>query len=281
MKKLVSIVLLLTVPISIYSQENDDIDTLNYDTRLYLETNINFATSASDTRSDAQAGTGTFGLKFERKVYYGAVRFTVYSKDTEAEASMVDDMKIFGSNLLIPSSTANSISSFSFLFGRKNFLNLKKENIKRSFIDWSRFGAHGSFAMDKTVWISPENTIDVLINSWDLVIDYHLLTLDFEDENNGTATLAFEFGYTARRLGGDYGLSENQALRFDYIGTDELGFDSLLLGARLEVADFYGEVRLTNFGDKGIPGFSGNQAVINLGFNAQLNLRAKERYETE
>lgn len=270
--------LFLCVSLSSVSQ-NTNTQTLEYDTRLYLETNINFATSSGDKRSDAQAGTGSLGLKFERGLYYGGVKFTVFSKQNETESENSNDIKIFGSNLLIPSNSSESISSFSFLFGIKSFVEADESEIRRDFFHLSRFGGYTNFSINKTVWLLPDNSIDILINSWDIIAAYRLLTLEFQDDKNGSAILSLEAGYSNRRLGGNYGMKENVELRSEYIGTDELGFDSFVWGARLQVSDFYGEVSVTNFGDKGIPGFSGNQAVINLGFNAQLNLKAKEKYD--
>lgn len=71
-------------------------------------------------------------------------------------------------------------------------------------------------------------------------------------------------------------LDSNSELRNEFINTNQLGFNAINLGARLEVSNFFGQVNLTNFGNDNIPGFSENQAVITLGFNASLNLKASE-----
>ena len=91
LSKLLTILFLLTLTYS-FSQDNKFIDD---ETSLYLETNINFATSTEDSRPDSQAGTGTLGIKFKRKFLYGGVRFTVFSKNDEIISESNTDNKIF------------------------------------------------------------------------------------------------------------------------------------------------------------------------------------------
>ena len=160
MKHLVILNYLFFCSSFIYSQTDTNTETIDYDTRIYLETNINFATSAEDSRSDAQAGTGTLGIKFERNLLYGGIKFTVYSKNPEAETENENDIKIFGSNLLIPSISAESISSFSFLFGTKSFYKIGNIKEDRSLIDFSRFGGFMNFSIDNTMWVLPEQSTD-------------------------------------------------------------------------------------------------------------------------
>lgn len=249
---------------------------LDYKTKVFLETQIEFAASAEDMRSDAQAGYGTLGLKFERGLLYGGVRFTVFSRNDSIEAATNTDNKIFGTNLLIPENSSNGISNFSFTLGTKSFYTLGQINPQRQLLSWDRIGANLKFSIHNTIWELEDTSLPITITSFDIAIAYRLLTLKFEEEGNGEAVLSLGLGYTNRRLGGDYGLDANEALRTDFIGTDDLGFDGVNLSARLEVANFFGQVNLTSFGDKGIAGFSGYQAVVNVGFNAQLNLKAKE-----
>jgi hypothetical protein len=97
------------------------------------------------------------------------------------------------------------------------------------------------------------------------------------ENDNGNANLFLIAGYSTRRLVGDYGLDSNAAARESFIGTDELEFSSFNLGARIEVSNFYGQINLTNFGEDDIPGFSGNQAVISVGFNANLYLKKSRK----
>jgi hypothetical protein len=257
-----------------YSQ-NGDLKFLDDDTSLYLETNINFATSTEDSRPDAQAGTGTLGIKFERKFIYGRVRFTVFSKNDEISSEDSTDNKIFGSNLLIPENSSSSISNFSFLLGTKSFYKYDNVSEDEPLLSKKRFGGYLQFAIYNTEWINEELTLPVTTTVLDLHLTYRLLSLDIEGENNGRADFYITAGYSNRRLGGDYGLDSNSEQRNDFIGTDELGFDAFNLGARLEISNFFGQVNLTNFGNDNIAGFSGNQAVIAIGFNANLNLKAK------
>lgn len=247
---------------------------LDQETNLYLETNIDFATSAEDSRSDAQAGTGTLGIKFDRKFIYGNVRFTVFSRNEEITAIDSSDSKIFGTNLLIPQNSSSSISNFSFLLGTKSFYKFENVSDNENLFSLKRFGGYIHFAIYNTLWINEITKMPVTTNLLDLHITYRLLSLEVLGKNNGRADLYLSTGYSNRRLGGDYGLKINRQFRNDYVGTEKLGFNAFHIGARLEISNFFGQVNLTNFGDDNISGFSGNQAVISLGFNANLNLKA-------
>jgi hypothetical protein len=245
-------------------------------TKLYLEANIDLASSSEDTRSDSQAGTGTLGIKFERNFIYGKVRFTVFSKNDEIKSENDNDIKIFGSNLLIPSNSSNKISNFNFLLGVKSFYDFDKVENNVKFLSRKRIGGFVQFSMHNTTWIKGETNMPITINSLDLNITYRLLSLKIEGKDNGRADLYLMTGYANRRLGGDYGLDSNTVLRKDFINTDELGFDGTNYGARLEINNFFGQVNVTYFGQDDIPGFSGNQATVTIGFNASLNLTASE-----
>jgi hypothetical protein len=271
--KLLTIVFLLFFTYS-FSQEIDN-KFLDDETSLYLETNINFATSTEDSRPDSQAGTGTLGIKFKRKFLYGGVRFTVFSRNDEIVSESDTDTKIFGSNLLIPENSSSNISNFSFQLGTKSFYNYDNVADDENLLSFKRFGGYLKFSIYNTEWINQELTLPVTTTVLDLHFTYRLLSLDIDGEDNGRADFYLLAGYSNRRLGGDYGLDSNQESRNDFIGTDELGFDAFNLGARLEISNFFGQVNLTNFGKDNIAGFSGNQAVIAIGFNANLNLKAK------
>lgn len=247
---------------------------LDEEVNLYLETNIDFATSTEDSRPDAQAGVGTLGLKFDRKFVYGQIRFTVFSSNDEVVSETNTDNKIFGSNLLIPSNSSNSISNFSFLLGTKSFYKYEKVTNDLGLFALERFGGYGKIAIYNTTWIMNDVVLPVTTTALDLHITYRLLSLKIVGEGNGRADFYIIAGYSNRRLGGDYALDKNATLRNDFINTDELGFDASNLGAKLEINNFYGQVNLTNFGNNEIPGFSGNQAIITLGFNANLTLKA-------
>jgi hypothetical protein len=245
-------------------------------TNLYFESNIDFATSAKDTRSDAQSGTGTLGLKFDKKLIYGKIRFTVFSKNNMITSQPNTDNKIFGSNLLIPSNSSNSISNFSFLLGTKSFYKYEKAIQNTEMFSLKRFGGYCRIALYNTTWVLGETTLPVTTVVLDLNVTYRLLSLRILGDDNGIAHFYGLFGYTNRRLGGDYGLDSNKDLRTQFINTTELGFDGISYGARLEVNNFFGQVNMTQFDGGNINGFSGHQAVITLGFNASLNLKAVE-----
>lgn len=270
----------------VFAQEEGNTDSndskfLDDKTHLYLETNIDIATSTEDSRSDAQAGTGTLGMKFNRKFIYGKIRFTIFSRNDQIESENSSDNKIFGSNLLIPSNSSNSVSNFSFLLGSKSFYKHDRVPDNVDLFSLKRFGCYGQFAIYNTQWINGETTLPVTTTVLDLHFTYRLLSLKIEGKDNGRADFYIIAGYSNRRLGGDYGLDSNSELRNEFINTYKLGFDAFNLGARLEISNFFGQVNLTNFGNDNIPGFSGNQAVITLGFNASLNLEARENKKPE
>ncbi|KFC19303.1 hypothetical protein [Chryseobacterium sp. FH1] len=278
MKTKLCLAALLCIQNLAHSQEKN-LKFLDDYTNLYLETNINFSSSTEDSRSDAQAGIGTLGIKFDRKFIYGRILFTVFSKNDKIESEASNDIKIFGSNLLIPSNSSNNVSNFSFLLGTKSFYKFEdvRDDKTIEFFDWRRFGGYGQFSVYNTEWVKDELIMPVTTTVLDLHLTYRLLSLDIEGQNNGRADFFIVGGYSNRRLGGDYGLEGNKALRREFIQTEKRGFDAFNLGARLEISNFFGQVNLTNFGNGNIPGFSGNQAIITLGFNANLNLRAKNR----
>jgi len=267
------IIICLITNILFAQDESDKI--LDYNTKVYLETNIDFATSSEDARTDSQAGTGTIGLKFSRNFIYGKIRFTIFSRNEVIQAESLIDQKIFGSNLLIPSNSSNSISNFVFQIGTKSFKKWDSVEEAVPLISFDRFGGYMQFSINNTTWIQDSNVIPITINSLDLQLTYRLLSLKLDGDDNGRADFYMIAGYTNRRLGGDYGLDKNEALRSSFINTEDLGFDGVNLGARLELNKFFGQVNLTSF-NKEISGFSGNQAVITLGFNALLNLKATE-----
>lgn len=273
LSKLLTTAFLLTITCS-FSQE--DSKFLDEETSLYLETNINFATSTEDSRPDSQAGTGTLGIKFKRKFLYGGVRFTVFSRNDEIISENNTDNKIFGSNLLIPENSSSNISNFSFQLGIKSFYDFEDVVNDEDLLSFKRFGGYLKFAIYNTEWIKAEIKLPVTTTVLDLHLTYRLLSLDIDGEDNGRADFYLITGYSNRRLGGDYGLDNSKESRNEFIGTDKLAFDAFNLGARLEISNFFGQVNLTNFGKDNIPGFSGNQAVIAIGFNANLNLKAKE-----
>lgn len=275
---LLLVVICLFLANNTYCQSSSELQNQKLDktddsqTNLYLITNIDFKTSTDDSRSDAQAGTGTLGIKFERKFIYGKILFTVFSKNEEVVSN--DDSKLFGTNLLIPSNSSNRISNFNFLFGTKSFYPYDDVMEDEEMLSLKRFGGYLQFSIYNTNWVQDEVMLPVTTNVFDLHLTYRLLSLKIEGEGNGRADLYLICGFSSRRLGGDYGLESNRELRKAFVNTDKLGFNAFNMGARLEISNFFGQVNLTNFGNDNIAGFSGNQAVISLGFNASLNLKS-------
>lgn len=263
--------ILFIISSTIYSQENSEM-------KIYLESGLDFKTSSQDNRSDAQAGVGMLGLKFEKDYIYGKLLFTVFSMNEEIISE--SDNKIFGTNLLVPSNSSNSISNFTFQLGTKSFYNYADNNTSEPIWSIKRFGAVSNFSIFNNHWSYNDTTLPVTITVFDLHMTYRLLSEKILGENNGRVDFYIFGGFSSRRLGGDYGLKKNSELRKEFIGTVKRGFNGTNLGARLEISNFYGQVNLTNFGRDEIDGFSGSQAVISVGFNANLNLVAKSDFKS-
>lgn len=242
--------------------------------KVSIDTNINFSTPSSNSTSQATAGIGTLGLKFERGLFYGDVNFTVYSQNKEIIAIDSTDTKVFGSNLLIPENSSNKISNFYIKLGTKSFYKVVGDNLP----SWSikRFGLNTSLRVNNTTWIKDSISMPTTINSFELNIDYLLLnTLLFN--TNEKIKLTVSFGLATRRLGGDYGLDSNTEIRNFFLGTEKLSFNGTNFGVRLDVSKFYGEMNLTSFKkSQNIAGFSGNQSIVSLGLRADLTLTGKE-----
>jgi len=244
--------------------------------KVFLDSDINFSSSANDNRNESKAGTGKLGLKFESGFIYGGVNFTVFSRNKEITTIDSNETKLFGTNLLLPQNSSNNISNFSFTFGSRSFYNFDKVDDNTPMFSLKRLGAYGSFHVNNTKWIKDTISSSITINTFNLFLTYNILNLSVlgEDNDNELIRLYFLAGYTARRLGGDYGLDKE--IQKSFLNTNKLGFDGSYLGFRLELGKFYGQMSLTSFnrGDN-IKGFSGDQAVISLGINADLKVAAK------
>jgi len=249
------------------------IDTL----KIALSTDINFSSSADDDRKEASAAVGTLGLKFSRGFVYGDVNFTVYSQNKDGIEPDSTDTKIFGSNLLLPQNSSSKISNFSILVGLKSFYLKKGYPDDEPTFSLKRFGANIGFRVNNNTWIKDSLKSNVTINTFDFNVTYTLINARVFSSKEDIKVI-LSYGITTRRLGGDFALSSNDALRRQFIGTDKLGFNGTNLACRLEISKFYGQMNLTSFSKKdNIAGFSGNQAVITLGLRADLSLNAKEK----
>lgn len=244
--------------------------------KLYLETDVAFATSANDARKEASSGIGTLGLVFEQNLFYGSANFTVFSKNEEIITEDPAELILFGTSLLIPQNSASNISNFYISLGTKSFYRWRNYRDSENFFSWSKIGCNGALRINNTTWVKDTVITPVTINSFSLEVTYLLLNLNIK-ESNQHARMYVSFGLSTRRLGGDYGLEQNKDIRNIYLGTDKLGFNGSNFRVRLELAQFYGEMNLSYFPRKdNIAGFSGDQAIINIGLGANLGLFANE-----
>lgn len=242
---------------------------------VFFVTDIGFASSANDTRKEASAGTGKLGLDFERGFVNGNIQFTVFSQNKNIATADTAETKLFGSNLLIPQNSSNNISNFSFYLCTRSFFSYGTVPDDLPLFSLKRFGGNFLFQLNNTNWVKDSLTTPVTINTFNFNLVYNLLNLEVL-KSKEKIRVFFTFGYTGRRLGGDYGLKSNEEKRNNYLDRASLGFDGYAFGARLELGKFYGQMSLSYF-DRGqnIKGFSGNQAVITLGIKADIKLAAK------
>ena len=274
--------ILLAIPFISFSQ-NDSIkvDSSRYQhfekdkLKVFLKTDVNYASSTSDPRKNAQSATGTLGIKFENGYLYGSSVFTIHSQNEQISTLDSSETKLFGSSLLLPQNSSSNISNFELQLGAKSFYELDSTN-KKFLYKWCHpIGAQASFRVNNTIWQKSTISLPITIASFSFDINYRVLDVEMVDTED-RIKLIISGGYNTRRLGGDYGLTQNSELRKEFLGTDKLGFDAFKFSTRLEVSKFYGQIDLTSFGKKyNIPGFSGHQAVITLGIRADLQLPTK------
>jgi hypothetical protein len=259
-----------------YAQKTKEETDQGKVTKVYINTDLNFSSSSNDSRSESRAGVGKLGLKFESGFMYGHAAFTVYSQNKEINSGDTAETKLFGTNLLLPQNSSNNISNFNILLGTRSFYKYDNVDDKTPFFHWKRFGGVFNFMVNNTRWVKDSLSTSITINTLNLFVTYNILnlTLTEKDSDGEKISLYMLFGYTGRRLGGDYGL--DKTLQKEFINSNKLGFDGTYLGCRLEIGKFYGQMSLTNFsrGDK-IKGFSGDQAVISIGIIADLKIAAK------
>ena len=253
-----------------HSQKEKSIDTV----KVFIETDVNFASSSNDTRKEASSGIGTLGLKFERGIFYGDINFTVFSQNKLVKSQDSIETKIFGSNLLLPQNSSSNISNFFILFGVKSFYKILKDD--EPTLSWKRFGANASFRINNSTWVKDSIQSAVTIASNEFNLTYLLLNTQLFNTKEKIKIIT-SIGYTRRAIGGDLGLDSNKDERIKYVKTENLSFHGLNIGTRLEISKFYGQMNLTSFKrSENIVGFSGDQAIITLGIKADLSLFGKE-----
>lgn len=250
------------------------------DLNVYLKTDIKYASSAADTRKQAQSATGTLGMKFEKGYLFGSAVFTIHSQNEQIIATDVSEKKLFGSSLLLPQNSSSNISNFELNLGCNSFYRRKKYadltgNEFRKFLHiWAQpLGCQLVWRVNNTVWEKSQIIVPITISSLSVDLTYRILDIKMSNLGDDRVKLILGFGYNTRRLGGDYGLDENESLRQEFLGSTKLGFDGTKITTRLEVSKFYGQIDLTSFSKRdNIKGFSGNQAVITIGIRADLGL---------
>ena len=253
--------------------------------KVYLKTDISYASSAADTRKEAQSATGTLGVKFEKSFLYGHAVFTIHSQNEQISTDDNLERKLFGTNLLLPQNSSSNISNFELNLGTDSFYRLKTDTE----LTGSKFskkihrlvhplGFQVNWRVNNTTWQKSQLSIPVTISSLSIDVNYKLLDATMEQFSDEKVRLILGVGYCSRRLGGDYGLNENEDLRLEFLGSKKLAFDGFKLTTRLEVSKFFGQIDLTTFSKKqDIKGFSGDQAVITIGVRADLGLPTRTK----
>ena len=253
-----------------YGQEFGDKDTL----RISFISDVNFSKSSNDNRKESAAGIGTMGIKFERGYFYGSANFTIFSQNSDISPDS-SEKKIFGTNLLLPENSSSKVSNFSVLLGLKT-LYINQSSLEANTFSLKRIGTNIEFKVNNNVWQKDSLSTLVTINTFNFNLNYLILNAKILNTEERIRLLV-SYGFTSRRLGGDFGLNSNKELRRYYLGTNKRGFNGSNIGFRLEVSKFYGEMNLTSFENNlNIAGFSGNQAIISMGLIADLTLVAKE-----
>lgn len=245
------------------------------DLKIFIDTDFKFGSSANDNRKEARSGIGTLGVGFEQKYTFGNVNFTVFSQNENIEAVDTGEVKLFGTNLLLPQNSSDNISNFSMCFGTRSFWN-NADLSNLGIWHYKRFGGSIYFSINNTTWKKDSISMPVSIVSGLFNITYMILDETLFDSGE-KVRLILSTGINFRRMGGDYGIDANKELRKEFLGTELLGFTGMsMIGARLEVSKFYGQMNLTYFDrSQNIVGFSGNQAVISVGVIADLKIASK------
>ena len=205
-------ILIFISPLFSFSQSDSNL-------RVYLKTDINYASSASDNRKESQSAVGTLGIKFDLydNIFASSV-FTVHSQNQEIVSDDVSEEKLFGTNLLLPQNSSSDISNFELQLGIDSYYNLLtdvfdyKFKEKKSNLFIRPIGTSMIFRINNTVWEKPNLEIPITIASLSIDITYRLLDAEMA-ESNERVKLVVSTGYTNRRLGGDYGLEQNKNLR--------------------------------------------------------------------
>jgi hypothetical protein len=217
-------ILLIIIPFISFSQESKNNQVFNKENlKVYLKTDINYASSTSDSRKEAQSATGTLGVKFENGFIFGSSVFTIHSQNEEISTTDNTEMKLFGSSLLLPQNSTSNISNFELQLGTKGFFSYDSTMKKCTKIFYP-LGCQMTFRVNNTIWEKSNISLPITIASLSLDATYRILDVRMSDTDE-RIRLILSLGYINRRLGGDYGLDQNSELRKDFLGTNKLGFD--------------------------------------------------------
>jgi hypothetical protein len=266
--KTIGILVMFSFSLTKVNCQNDDL-------KIYFDTDFKFGSSANDTRKEAKSGIGTLGIRFEKRHLFGAVNFTVFSKNDNIQTTDTNEVKLFGTNLLLPQNSSNNISNFTMCFGTRSY-RFREDLSNVGLWSYKKFGAYVYFSVHNTTWKKDTISMPVSIVSGMLNFTYLILDEKFMGSEE-KIRLILSTGFNLRRMGGDYGIESNSNLRKTFLGTERLGFSGFnMIGARLEVSKFYGQMNLTYFNrNQNIVGFSGNQAVISIGVIADLEITSR------
>jgi hypothetical protein len=199
---------------------------------------------------------------------------SVYSQNDNISTTDSSEIKLFGSNLLLPQNNNGQLSNFFFQLGRISFAEFETYS-NTPLLDWKRVGAYLKYNSNNNLWLKDSISVPVTINSFEAGISYLLVDAELNDSNENLRIL-MTVGYVNRRIGSDYGLKSNKELRELFLGTTKLGFDGYKLGVRLEIGKFFGQYYLYSFGNSvNIAGFGGHRGIVSLGIKADLDLAGK------
>ena len=253
------------------------IKSINPDSlRLNIKSDVEFKTAGVEGETPS-TGTGMLGVSFKQDYFYGSVVFNVLNRNKTLSAEdTTTTSTIFANNLLIPANSGQGVSNFRAELGIKSFAKLKHDWTIEPMFSRHRLGVNTFWQVNKTEWMKDTVTTSLFISSFGVTAAYTLLSAELQNADKANVHITLLAGWEARRLGGDYALNKNEAVREYFLGTKNIAFDATMLGVMLELGVFYGKVQLYNFGQaEQLDGFNGNQSVISLGMNVEFNVAAK------
>ncbi len=244
---------------------------------LYIVSDAKAKEGTQSTDEAPTTGTGALGVSFTSPRSYGSITFNVFNRNKELIANDSTSVGLFSNNLLIPENSGSGISNANITLGMRNFWST--ENDKKILgLHRNRIGGFCYLQVNKTDWTKDSVTTSLFIQSHGAYISYRLLDLAIDNDEKDDLYFTLYVGYEGRRIGGDYALDKNEAMRTHFLGTTDTAFDGVTFGALLELGQFYGKLHMTTYETTGeLDGFSGFQAQITMGMNVQFNVKATGR----